>query len=112
MHLACDSAGNLFVSGRFGAIVSANVYKITPNGVRTTFASGMYAPASMAFDYLGNLFVVDLGFLPEVPSVIYEFTPAAKRSIFARAAGSREPGLEFRYLAFQPIQQIPNHRRH
>ena len=112
MQLACDSAGNLFVSGRFGAIVSANVYKITPNGVRTTFASGMYAPASMAFDYLGNLFVVDLGFFPEVPSVIYEFTPAAKRSIFARAAGSREPGLEFRYLAFQPIQQIPNHRRH
>ena len=66
----------------------------------------MYAPASLAFDFLGNLFVVDLG-TPEVPSVIYEFTPAAKRRIFARAAGSREPGLEFNYLAFQPIQQIP-----
>ena len=42
MHLACDSAGNLFVSGSFGDIVGGNVYKITPNGVRTTFASGMY----------------------------------------------------------------------
>jgi sugar lactone lactonase YvrE len=112
MHLACDSASNLFVSGSFGDIVSGNVYKITPNGVRTIFASGMYAPASLAFDYRGNLFVVDLGILPEVPSVIYEFTPAAKRSIFARVAGSREPGLEFNYLAFQPIQQIPNHRLH
>jgi DNA-binding beta-propeller fold protein YncE len=107
MHLACDNAGNLFVSGFFGDIISGTVYKITPNGVRTTFTSGMYAPASLAFDYQGNLFVVDLGILPEVPSVIYEFTPAAKRSIFARAAGSRQPGLEFNYLAFQPLQPIP-----
>jgi sugar lactone lactonase YvrE len=106
MHLACDSAGNLFVSGSFVDTVGGNVYKITPNGVRTTFASGMYTPASLAFDYRGNLFVTDLG-IPEVPSVIYEFTPAAKRSIFARAAGARQPGLEFNYLAFQRLQPIP-----
>ncbi|HEX4708513.1 MAG TPA: hypothetical protein VH229_12380, partial [Candidatus Udaeobacter sp.] len=112
MHLACDSAGNLFVSGSFGDVMSGSVYKITPNGVRTIFASGMYAPASLAFDCLGNLFVVDSGILPEFPGVIYEFTPAAKRSIFARAAGSREPGLEFIYLAFQPVHEVPNPRRH
>ncbi len=111
MHLACDSAGNLYVSGTFGDLMSGYVYRITPNGVRTFFASGMYAPASLAFDYRGNLFVVDLG-APEVPSVIYEFTPAAKRSTFARAAGSRDPGLEFNYLAFQPIQQLPNNHLH
>ncbi len=110
MHLACDNAGNLFVSGSFGDLMSGNVYKITPNGVRTIFASGMYAPGSLAFDYLGNLFVVDLG-VPKVPSVIYEFTPAAKRSTFAKATASGDPGLEFNCLVFPPIQQIPNHRQ-
>lgn len=110
MHLACDSAGNLFVSGSFGDIVGGNIYKITPNGVLTIFASGMYTPASLAFDYRGDLFVADLG-IPPVPSVIYEFTPAAKLSTFAKATAFGDPGLEFNYLAFQPIE-IPNHRRH
>jgi hypothetical protein len=48
-------------------------------------------PASLAFDCQGNLFVVDLG-IPVVPSVI-------------------DPSLEFNYLAFQPVHEIPNHRR-
>jgi hypothetical protein len=70
----------------------------------------MYAPASPAFDYQGNLFVVDLG-IPGVPSVIYEVNPAAQRSTFAKAGASGDPSLEFNYLAFQPVHEMPNHRR-
>ena len=109
IHLTCDSAGNLFVSGTFGDVMSGNVYKITPNGVRTVFASGMLTPASLAFNYESNLFVVDLGLPDESPSAIYKLTPAAKRSTFVKAGGSGD--LEFNYLAFQPIHEIPNPRR-
>ena len=37
----------------------AAVYKITPNGVRTTFASGLSYPSYLAVDKAGNLFVAD-----------------------------------------------------
>ena len=34
-----------------------NIYKITPAGLRTTFASGLDRPTGLAFDSAGNLFV-------------------------------------------------------
>ena len=41
---------------------SGAVYKFTPMGARTTFASGLFDPSALAFDSAGNLFVVDRGF--------------------------------------------------
>ena len=72
------SAQNLFVSdfdyqGNYGIIS-----EFTPNGVRSTFASGLNSPAGLAFDKSGNLFVADAG-----SSAVYKFTPDGVRSTFA-----------------------------
>jgi sugar lactone lactonase YvrE len=63
------SAQNLFVSSDAGR----NIYEFTPNGVRSTFASGVAGP--LAFDKRGNLFVT--------ADHIYKFTPSGARTTFA-----------------------------
>lgn len=45
MGLAFDSAGNLFVA----CYQSGNIYQFTPEGTRTTFASGLSQPTDLAF---------------------------------------------------------------
>src|SRR5439155_19434642 len=92
--LAFDNAGNLFVVNHASGLVgNAAVYKITPNGVRTTFASGS-----------GNLLVVDPGAVSSagsvIPNAIYKFTPQGARSTFASGPAL---GESFACLAFQPI---------
>jgi sugar lactone lactonase YvrE len=73
-------------SGKGG---EAAVYKITPNGVRTTFASGLSYPASIAVDRAGNLFVTDYD-----RGIIYEYKPIGKRAVFA--SGLNHPvGMAF-----------------
>src|ERR1035438_2168630 len=55
------------------------MYKYTPGGVRSTFASsGLYWPFGLAFNSAGNLFEADSG-----SGKIYEFTPGGTRSTFA-----------------------------
>jgi sugar lactone lactonase YvrE len=73
------SAQNLFALDP----VQGNIDEFTPNGVRSTFASGLPAPVGLAFDSAGNLFVADLG--PGYPDTgrIYKFTSAGVRTTFA-----------------------------
>jgi hypothetical protein len=71
---------------------SGTVYKITPDGIRTTIASGMFGPTSAAFDSEGNLYVTDTW-----NGRILEFSPEGTQKIFA--FGLNLPT----YLAFQPI---------
>jgi sugar lactone lactonase YvrE len=66
-------AQNLFVSDTG----SGKIYEYTPDGVRTTFASGL-ATAGLAFNSAGDLFVAD-----NDSGNIYEFTPGGVRTIFA-----------------------------
>ncbi len=54
-----------------------NIYKFTPNGASSTFASGLDGPEGLAFDSAGNLFVTS--FLGN----IYKFTPSGARTTFA-----------------------------
>ena len=96
---AVDSADNLFVTtadfcdsclfGDPGVINgSGKIYKLTPNGVRTTFASGLDDPTALAFDSAGNLFVANVSF--NLSGTIYKFTPGGARSTFA--SGLTHPG--------------------
>src|SRR4051812_3156370 len=66
--------GDLYV----GDVGSNSIFKFTPDGTKTTFASGLNGPAGLAFDSKGNLYATD-GF----GSTIFKFTPAGEKSIFA-----------------------------
>jgi hypothetical protein len=86
--LAFDRAGNLFVAGGFSFVNSdhaGTVYKFTPTGVRTTFASGLNSPLALAFDSQGNLFVADQGYGYDIlhAAAVYKFTPSGLRSTVA-----------------------------
>jgi sugar lactone lactonase YvrE len=54
--LLLDYQGNLYGSHFMGS----NVYKISPSGVGTVFASGFNTPNGLAFDSQNNLYVCDL----------------------------------------------------
>ena len=79
------SAQNLFaVDDEYGITNgTGTIDEFTPNGVRSTFASGLNIPFGLAFDKSGNLFVAvdDAG-----SGAVYKFTPAGARTTFASGA--------------------------
>ena len=76
--MAFDGAGNLFVGTGNGSI-----FKLTPDGKRSTFASGLQ-PEHLAFDRSGNLFVSGRN-----NQSILKLTPDGKKSTFAM--GIKDP---------------------
>jgi len=67
-------AQNLFVSD----FSSGNIYEYTPDGVRSTFASGLRGPCGLAFNSEGDLFVVN-----GLSNYIIKITPSGTQSTFA-----------------------------
>jgi sugar lactone lactonase YvrE len=80
--LAFDKAGNLFVSEYGGG----KIYKFTPSGTRSLFASGLQGPEGLTFDKAGNLYEAD-----SISGHIYKFsadgTPTPFASGLARPFG-------------------------
>ena len=72
--LAFDQRGNLFESDSD----SGMVYKFTPSGNRSTFASGLSEPEGLTFGPNGNLFAAE-----RLGGTIDEFTSTGIRSTFA-----------------------------
>ena len=75
--LAFDAAGNLFASEEH------SISKFTPDGTKSTFATGLNYALGLCFDGSGNLFVSDGG-----ARSIYKFTPEGKKSTFATGISS------------------------
>ena len=72
------SPGDLYQTD-FG---SGSVFRYTPAGAKTTFATGLGNPAGLAFDSEGNLFVADNN-----GNSITKITPSGARSTFATGLG-------------------------
>jgi uncharacterized protein YecT (DUF1311 family)/sugar lactone lactonase YvrE len=73
-NLAFDDKGNLFVSDED----NHSILKFTPEGKKSTFASGLGNPVHLTFDDKGNLFVAD-----DDNHSILKFTFEGKKSTFA-----------------------------
>ena len=74
--MAVDSSGNIYVAN-YGSPTST-IYKVTPGGTITTFASITGGAQNMVFDTLGNLFVAD-----STNNNVRKITPAGAVSTFA-----------------------------
>src|SRR5438132_128280 len=68
---------------------SSTIFKFTPAGTTSTFASGLNGPYGLAFDGSGNLFEADYS-----SSTIFKFTPAGTKSTFASGL-SNPAGVAF-----------------
>jgi len=97
--LAFDRFGNLFVSTESRMLLIGNdtILKFTPEGVESTFATGLTYPRGLAFDTSGNLFVADVDGVGS--GEILKFTPDGNRSVFAVVPVPSNTDPQF--LAFQ-----------
>ena len=71
-------AQNLFAVDAANGTLNGIIDEFTPNGVRSTFASGLTINVSLAFDSAGNLFVATAE-----SGAVYKFTPTGVRTTFA-----------------------------
>ena len=97
--LAFDQFANLFVSTESEQPLIGNdtILKFTPQGVRSTFATGLTYPRGLAFDRSGNLFVADVN--GAGAGEILKFTPDGNRSVFAVVPAKSNTDPQF--LTFQ-----------
>ena len=93
--LAFDSYGNLFVSTE-GDPGNDTILVFTPNGIKSTFATGLTTPRGLAFDSSGYLFVAEVN-QPELnqPGDILKFYPDGTHTVFASFSSGRPEFLTF-----------------
>jgi hypothetical protein len=97
---AHSAPGDLYVAEATGG---GHIYKFTPAGDRSTFASGIYQPVALAFDRAGNLFVGNSGAggcipedpCPPQPSTVIKILPDGTQSTFATLQSSELLDLAF-----------------
>src|SRR5436309_7688054 len=82
-NLAFDAAGNLFVGD------GHSVFKYTPDGTKSTFATGLRMPLGLCFDGKGNLFVSDgAANTARSQRSILKFGPNGRKSTFVSGISS------------------------
>ena len=97
---ASSAPGDLYVAEATGG---GHVYRFTPTGDKSTFASGNYQPVALAFDRAGNLFVGNSGAcacIPEnpcecPPTTIVRISPDRVQTTFAMLETSQLLDIAF-----------------
>jgi hypothetical protein len=90
---AQSAPGDLYVAEATGG---GHIYKFTPAGSKSTFASGIYQPIALAFDRGGNLFVGNSGAgTSPMPSTIIRIAPDGTQKTFATIQSHQLLGLAF-----------------
>jgi len=83
-QLAISPSGDIFVTGQ------AEIFRIAPNGVLTTFASGLSLPSDLEFGPSGDLFIFESG-----TGDISRIAPDGEKTIFASGFDKKESYLAF-----------------
>ncbi len=92
--MAFDKWGNLYVTDwGAGSGLVGTIYKITPDGHVSTWATGFNGPAGLAFDGAGNLYVACNGYASTIDAIV-RITPSGSASIFATTSPDPD-GLAF-----------------
>ncbi|MBA3963174.1 MAG: hypothetical protein H0X40_14920 [Chthoniobacterales bacterium] len=84
-HPLRADVGDIYVAN----FAAGNVYRVTPDGTKTVFVSGLTSPSGVAFDAKGNLFVADFA-----ANTISMVTPQAVKTTFLSGL-SKPYGLAF-----------------
>ena len=77
--IAFNSSGDLFEAESADGVIN----EFSPNGTKTTYATGLYQPDGIAFNPAGDMFVADFANFGSGAGIIYEYTPTGVRSTFA-----------------------------
>jgi sugar lactone lactonase YvrE len=93
IDLAFDEAGNLFVEDQSVTVTDAGVgrsiFKFSPDGTKSTFATGLKDPSGLAVDAAGNVYVIEVAAADATSQAIVKFTPGGTKStgtsMFGRA---------------------------
>lgn len=83
--LAFDASGNLFAVDGSGH----SIFKFTPDGTRSTFATGFKNASDLIFNSKGDLFASDYG-----QKSIFKFTPDGNKTTFAPAIKAFAIGID------------------
>ncbi|MGH9651311.1 MAG: PQQ-dependent sugar dehydrogenase, partial [Terriglobales bacterium] len=86
--IAFDRQGRMYVTSRY----EGAVYRVTPNGAKSTYAEGMGIATGLAFDRNQNLYVGDRS------GTIFKIAPDQQIFVFA----TLEPSIAAYHLAFAP----------
>jgi hypothetical protein len=97
---AHSAPGDLYVAEPSGG---GHIYRFTPAGNRSTFASGLSQPVALAFDRAGNLFVGNSGArgcipeqqCPPLPSTVVKIVPDGTQTTFATLQATQLLGMAF-----------------
>jgi DNA-binding beta-propeller fold protein YncE len=84
--------GDLFASID-GGPGNGSIYRYSPTGVQTTFASSLSHPRGLAFDSAGNLFVATNFCQAVCQNTILKITPDGTQTVFATLAGFFAQGV-------------------
>jgi sugar lactone lactonase YvrE len=102
---ANGALGDLFASiNGTGENGGGSIFQYTPDGLQSTFASGLSSPRGVAFDSVGNLFVANNFFdgNPAFQATILKVTPGGTQSTFA----SFSPAFYLQALAIDSSHNI------
>src|SRR6266511_3523666 len=90
MDLAFDGAGNLFVADQTvrDARLGREIFKFSPDGTKTTFATGLETSNHLAVDAAGNVYVPEVTAADNSSHAILKFNPDGTKSTFSSALGA------------------------